>query len=150
MSCADCHMPYTRGGAAKFSSHNIKSPLLMTEASCGASCHTDVTYVVERAKRIQDQVHETVLAAEDALIAAIEALKAAADVNVDESKLAEARVFHREARLRWDSISAENSMGFHNPGEALRILAAAIDMARQAQLKAIAASQAALLASALR
>jgi nitrite reductase (cytochrome c-552) len=150
VSCADCHMPYTRDGAAKFSSHNIKSPLLMAEAACGA-CHTDVAYVVERTKRIQDQVHETMLAAEDALIAAIEALKAAAsDANADQSKLAEARRLHREAQLRWDFISAENSMGFHNPEEALRILAAAIDLARQAQLKAIAASQAALMASALR
>ncbi|MDW8072466.1 MAG: ammonia-forming cytochrome c nitrite reductase subunit c552, partial [Anaerolineae bacterium] len=149
VSCADCHMPYTRDGAAKFSSHNIKSPFLMAEAACGA-CHTDVTYVVERAKRIQDQVHETLSRTEDALIAAIDALKAAAsDASADQAKLAEARALHREAQLRWDFILSENSMGFHNSEEALRILATAIDLARQAQLKAIAASQEALLARAL-
>ena len=32
-------------------------------------------------------------------------------------------------------------MGFHNPEEALRILAAATDLARQAQLKAVLAVQ---------
>ena len=59
-------------------------------------------------------------------------------VNAD--LLGEARDLHREAQLRWDFIAAENSMGFHNPEEALRILAAATDMARQAQIKAIEAA----------
>ncbi|MHB8819858.1 MAG: ammonia-forming cytochrome c nitrite reductase subunit c552, partial [Bellilinea sp.] len=51
----------------------------------------------------------------------------------------EARALHRSAQLRWDFIAAENSMGFHNPEEALRILASATDLARQAQLKAVQA-----------
>jgi nitrite reductase (cytochrome c-552) len=59
---------------------------------------------------------------------------------VDAGLLSEARDLHREAQLRWDFIAAENSMGFHNPEEALRILAAATDLARQAQLKAILAA----------
>ena len=28
VACADCHMPYTRDGAAKFSTHDVHSPLL--------------------------------------------------------------------------------------------------------------------------
>ena len=59
---------------------------------------------------------------------------------VDAGLLDEARNLHREAQLRWDFIAAENSMGFHNPEEALRILAAATDLARQAQLKAVQAA----------
>jgi nitrite reductase (cytochrome c-552) len=43
VSCADCHMSYTRDGAAKFSTHDVKSPLLNAETACGA-CHTDVNY----------------------------------------------------------------------------------------------------------
>ena len=39
-----------------------------------------------------------------------------------------------------DFIAAENSMGFHNPEEALRILAAATNMARQSELKAVQAA----------
>jgi nitrite reductase (cytochrome c-552) len=59
---------------------------------------------------------------------------------MDADLLDEARQLHRQAQLRWDFIAAENSMGFHNPSEALRILAAATDLARQAQIKAILAA----------
>lgn len=137
VACADCHMPYTRDGAAKFSSHDVKSPLLTADKSCGA-CHTNVSYVVDRVHLIQDQVNETMLASEDAIIAAIEAIKtAAADSTADQTVLEEARQLHRSAQLRWDFIAAENSMGFHNPEETLRILATATDLARQAEIKAI-------------
>ena len=140
VACADCHMPYTRDGAAKFSTHDVRSPLLNAETACGA-CHTDVGYVTSRVATIQGQVRETMDATEDALveaIAAIEAASKAADVNAD--LLAEARDLHREAQLRWDFIAAENSNGFHNPEEALRILSVATDLARQAQLKAVQAA----------
>ncbi len=81
------------------------------------------------------------LASEDAILAAVETIKAAAALpGVDKKLLDQARTMHREAQLRWDFIAAENSMGFHNPEEALRILAAATDLARQAQLKAIQAA----------
>ena len=144
VSCADCHMPYTRDGAAKFSTHNVMSPLLNAEAACG-QCHTDVGYVTGRVALIQQQVNETMLATEDAIIAAIEALKiATADVNADQELLNEARALHREAQMRWDFNAAENSMGFHNPEEALRNLAKATDLARQAQLKAIQSSPVAM------
>ena len=38
-------------------------------------------------------------------------------------------------RSRLDFVAAENSMGFHAPQEAARILAEAIDLARQGQIK---------------
>jgi nitrite reductase (cytochrome c-552) len=136
VACADCHMPYTRDGSAKFSNHNVKSPLLDPASSCGA-CHTDVDSVVARANTIQKDTHDTMMKTETALVDAINAIKAAAaDTNVDPAKLEEARKLHRAAQMRWDFIAAENSMGFHNGTEALRILADATDLARQAQLKA--------------
>lgn len=139
VACADCHMHYTRDGSAKFSSHDVKSPLFSPSQSCG-TCHTDVNYAVERVKIIQESVHTTLLATEDALVTAIQAIsRAASDTGVDKAKLEEARKLHRAAQIRWDFVAAENSMGFHNPEEALRILAAATDLARQAQLKAIEA-----------
>ena len=140
VACADCHMPYTRDGAAKFSTHDVKSPLLNAETACGA-CHTDVGYVTGRVETIQKQVNDTMLATEDALVEAIQAIEAASKVStVSADLLDEARNLHREAQLRWDFIAAENSMGFHNPEEVLRILASATDMARQAQLKAVQAA----------
>ncbi len=139
VACADCHMPYTRDGAAKFSTHNVQSPLLNAETACGA-CHTDVGYVTDRVAIIQKQVADTMSATEDALVAAIAAIKAnAANPAANAAVLDEARALHRAAQLRWDFIAAENSMGFHNPEEALRILAAATDLARQAELKAVQA-----------
>jgi len=139
VSCADCHMPYTRDGAVKFSTHNVHSPLLDPARSCGA-CHTDVEYVTNRVQEIQKQVNDTMIATEDAISAAIDAIAAAAaDPKADAAMIEEARQLHRSAQLRWDFIAAENSMGFHNPEEALRILASATDLARQAQLKAVMA-----------
>lgn len=140
VSCSDCHMPYTRDGAAKFSSHDVKSPLLDPEAACG-QCHTDVDYVVGHVATIQAQVNERLLATEEALIQAIDALKVAAVApEVDKTKLDEARKLHRQAQMMWDFVAAENSMGFHNPEETLRILAKSTDTARQAQLMALQAA----------
>jgi nitrite reductase (cytochrome c-552) len=92
-------------------------------------------------KGLAEQVRETMDASEDAITAAIQAIQAAAEApEVDAPLLTEARDLHREAQLRWDFIAAENSMGFHNPEESLRILAVATDLARQAQLKAVLAA----------
>jgi len=140
VACADCHMAYTRDGAAKYSNHDVKSPLLNAEAACG-SCHKDVSYVTARVSEIQKQVATTRDSSEIAIIDAINAIKAAAaNPKADAKLIAEARALHRSAQLRWDFVAAENSSGFHNPEEALRILATAIDLARQAQLKALQAT----------
>jgi nitrite reductase (cytochrome c-552) len=136
VSCADCHMPYVSDGAAKYSSHDVHSPLINPEQSCG-QCHTDVEYVIRRVNLIQDQVAETKIATEDALVDAINAIKiAAANPNADASLLDQARQLHREAQYMWDFLSAENSTGFHNPEYALKICADATNLARQAQMLA--------------
>jgi nitrite reductase (cytochrome c-552) len=140
VACADCHMPYTRNGAMKFSDHNIHSPLLDAEAACG-QCHTDVDYVTGRVNEIQDQVFTAKQATEDALVDAITALQAAAaKTDADPALLDEARQLHRQAQFMWDFVSAENSMGFHNPEYALSILAESTNLARQAQMKAAQAA----------
>jgi nitrite reductase (cytochrome c-552) len=140
VSCADCHMPYVREGAMKYSSHDIMSPLLDPQKSCG-QCHTNVDVVLARVNTIQDTVHTAKIAAEDALIDAITALQAAAaKPDADPVLLEEARTLHRHAQYMWDFISSGNSMGFHNPDEALRILSNAADLARQAQMKAAQAA----------
>ena len=140
VACADCHMPYLRDGAMKYSSHDIMSPLLDPQQSCG-QCHTDVNEVLARVNTIQDTVHAEKTVAEDALIDAITALQAAAaKPGADATLLDQARTLHRDAEFMWDFISSSNSMGFHNPDEALRILQNATDLARQAQMKAAQAA----------
>lgn len=140
VACADCHMPYVRDGAMKYSSHDIKSPLLEAQKSCG-QCHADVDMVLARVKTIQDMVYEAKIEAEDALIDAITALKAAvADSGADAELIGQARQLHRQAQFKWDYISSANSMGFHNPVEALRLLQDATNLARQAQMIAAQAA----------
>jgi nitrite reductase (cytochrome c-552) len=51
-----------------------------------------------------------------------------------EADLATARNFQRKAQFFLDYVEAENSMGFHAPGEALRILTESTDAARLGQL----------------
>jgi nitrite reductase (cytochrome c-552) len=136
VACADCHMPYLREGAMKYSSHDIMSPLLDPQLACG-QCHTDVNAVLGRVSVIQDTVHAAKISTEDALIDAITAIKGAvANPSSDPALLDQARSLHRHAQYMWDFISSSNSMGFHNPDEALRILRNATDLARQAQMKA--------------
>jgi nitrite reductase (cytochrome c-552) len=135
-ACADCHMPYLHDGAAKFSSHDAKSPLLMSEQACG-QCHTDTEYAVARVKVIQDQHAAAKITTEDALIDAINAIKlAAGNANADATLLDQARQLHRKAQFMWDFVSAENSMGFHNPQYSMRLLADSMNFARQAQMLA--------------
>jgi nitrite reductase (cytochrome c-552) len=136
VSCADCHMPYSHDGATKYSSHDVHSPLLNPDASCG-QCHTDTNYVVERVHIIQEQVASTKITTEDAIVDAINAIKAAvAAGNADPALLDQARKLHREAQYMWDIVSAENSTGFHNPEYALETLAESTNRARQAQMLA--------------
>jgi len=140
VACADCHMPYVRDGAMKYSSHDVMSPLLDPYQSCG-QCHTNVDYVLGRAGIIQDEVTNAKISAEDALIDTITALKGAtARSGVDADQLNQARQLDRNAQFMWDFVSAANSTGFHNPDEALRILRNATDLARQAQMKAAQAA----------
>jgi len=146
VSCADCHMPYIREGAAKYSMHDIHSPLLNPELACG-QCHSDSETVVRRVQTIQEQVANTKIATEDAIVDAVNAIKAAvANPSSDAELLDQAREMHRHAQFNWDMVSAENSTGFHNPDYALRLLAEATNYARQAQmLAAQAASDPSLL-----
>lgn len=136
VSCSDCHMPYVSDGAAKYSTHDVHSPLLNPEAACG-QCHTDTDYVVGRVNLIQEQVAATKEDTEDAIIDAINAIKlATANPNADTALLDQARNLHRKAQFMWDFISAENSTGFHNPEYALSVLAESTNLARQAQMLA--------------
>ena len=140
-------MPYVRDGASKYSSHDVHSPLLNPEQACG-QCHTDTDYVINRVADIQKQVAETKLNTEDAIIDAMNAIKAAvAAGNADATLLDEARKLHREAQFMWDFISAENSTGFHNPEYALEVLAKSADLARQAQMLAAHCGDTSLLAT---
>ena len=134
VSCADCHMPYRREGAIKISDHHVKSPLLDVARSC-QTCHRfPEAELLERVAIIQDRTKALMDRAEDALVALIDELQAARAADADGAAVAAAQQLQQKAQWRVDFVNAENSMGFHAPQEAARILGEAIDFARQGQL----------------
>jgi nitrite reductase (cytochrome c-552) len=136
VSCADCHMPYKREGALKISDHHVRSPLLDIARSC-QTCHRfPEQELLARVEAIQDRTHALMDRAEDALVGLIGDLEAARANGAGDAELAPALALQRKSQWRLDFVNAENSMGFHAPQEAARILGEAIDYARQGQLAA--------------
>lgn len=134
VACADCHMPYQRVGALKVSDHHIRSPLLNLNNAC-QTCHPVAEDELRaRAERIQENTHRLRDQAMDALVALIADLKRAREAGRSDAELAIARALQRRAQFYLDFIEAENSMGFHAPQEAARVLGEAIDYARQGQV----------------
>ncbi|MFM9958377.1 MAG: ammonia-forming cytochrome c nitrite reductase subunit c552 [Phycisphaerales bacterium] len=139
VSCADCHMPYVREGAVKVSSHHTRSPLLNIAQAC-QTCHpTGESELLARVETIQDRTKKLMTRAEEACLACVKAIEAAKKGGASDEALKGARDLHRKSQWRLDYVSAENSMGFHAPQEAARILGEAIDYARQGEMAGVMA-----------
>ena len=133
VACADCHMPYQRVGAQKISDHHVRSPLLNINRAC-QTCHRwSESELRERVETIQDRTFEVRNVAMDALIDLIGEIKAAQAAGAPGAQLAAARNSQRQGQFLLDFIEAENSMGFHAPQEAMRVLALSINHIRQGQ-----------------
>ncbi len=130
-------MPYMREGAVKVSDHWVRSPLENVNAACGTCHKQDEQALKDRILTIQNNTAGLLRSAEAALGDAMDAIAAAMAAGATDDQLKEARDLHRKASMRYDFVMSENSTGFHSPQEAARILANAMDMARQAQLAAI-------------
>ncbi len=139
VACADCHMPYVRQGAMKMSSHHVRSPMLNVNQAC-QTCHRfEEKELRGRVEAIQGRTRGLLERAEKAVLALMDAVKQARAAGAGDAALAEALRLHRQAQWRVDFINAENSMGFHAPQEAARVLAEGIDLARQGQIAALTA-----------
>ena len=134
VSCADCHMPYMREGASKISDHWVRSPLLNVNRAC-QSCHrASEEEMKSRVDAIQQRNYDLMERAGAAIVDLIDAIQAAKAQAAPAAGIAAALQAQRHAQWRLDFIAAENSMGFHAPQEAARILGEAIDYARQGQV----------------
>ncbi|MEE4110200.1 MAG: ammonia-forming cytochrome c nitrite reductase subunit c552 [Halieaceae bacterium] len=139
VSCADCHMPYMREGASKVSDHWVRSPLLNVSRAC-QTCHNKAEgELLATVDVIQQKNHDLLQRGGVAIVALIDAIVTAREAGVDEVQLTEAMELQRSAQWRLDFIAAENSMGFHAPQEAARVLGEALDLARQGELSAVRA-----------
>lgn len=137
VSCADCHMPYMRDGATKVSDHWVRSPLLNVNRACQTCHHFSETEILARVDGIQQKNHDLLQRAGKALMDQLDAIKAAKERGASAADLEASLELQRKAQWRLDFIAAENSMGFHAPQEAARVLAEATDYARQGQVAAL-------------
>ena len=133
VACADCHMPYKREGAHKVSDHHVRSPLLNINRAC-QTCHKwPEDELRERVLANQGRTHDMRNLAMDALIEFISDFKNIGTNNIPAETLKVAHDFQRKAQFYLDFVEAENSMGFHAPQEAVRILGESINFSRKGQ-----------------
>lgn len=133
VSCADCHMPYTRVGAMKVSDHHVRSPLLNIANAC-QTCHkASEAELLDRAETIQSRTAFSLGLALDALVELVNDIEARMKAGAGDSELEEARGWHRKASFLIDFVSAENSSGFHADQESVRVLTLALDYCRKGQ-----------------
>jgi nitrite reductase (cytochrome c-552) len=137
VSCADCHMPYLRVGAMKVSDHHVRSPLLNVARACQTCHRISEEELISRAHNIQDKTRSLIDRTSEAYVEMVDAIAAAKAAGVAEVELEPAWKLQRRAQWRLDFVYAENSKGFHASQETARILAEAIDFARQGQLTAL-------------
>jgi nitrite reductase (cytochrome c-552) len=133
VACADCHMPYTRMGGLKISDHQVNSPLLKVNRSCQGCHHFSEEELKQRAEDTQDRFFNLRNNALDALMDLINDISATKD-KASPEQLAKAREYQRHGQFMIDYIMSENSMGFHAPQEAMRILGDAINQCRNGQI----------------
>ncbi len=140
VSCADCHMGYTRtDDKKKISGHWWTSPLKDPDLRACRQCHSDKSpdYLRSRVLFSQQKTYDQLLKAQDLSVKAHEAVRLASEfqgtrpANYDDLMI-QAREMVRKGQFFWDYVSAENSVGFHNPAKALDTLASSQQYSQQA------------------
>ena len=141
VTCADCHMAYTREGSQKISNHNVQNPLNNIEGTCG-QCHTAssdvlqdrVTTINNRFKISRDAALDSVMVLLDMLESTSPTADGPAKFKVADATLKEVRELYRQAGYYADYAYSENSYGFHNPDYLQRVLNQSLDASRKGQV----------------
>ena len=132
-------MPYMRAGATKVSDHWVRSPMLNVNRVC-QTCHRfSEDEMKSRVDTIQQRNYDLMQRGGRAIVALIDAIQAAKGRGATAAQLATALPSQRKVQWRLDFIAAENSMGFHAPQEAARLLGEALDYAREGEVAAVKA-----------
>jgi len=127
VSCADCHMPYTKVGSKKISDHRIMSPLKNDFKAC-QQCHSESPeWLKQQVITIQDRAASQYIRSGYALATVAKLFELthkqqAAGKQIDKNLYDLAKDHYEEGFYRNLFFGAENSLGFHNPTEAMRIL----------------------------
>lgn len=137
-SCADCHMPYTVAGVYKISDHRVMSPVQADMKAC-KQCHAESgDWLKERVFAIQDRTVSLMMRAGYATATTAKLFEIVHKAKeggaaIDEALYEKAKEFYEEAFYRQLFMGAENSVGFHNPPEGLRILGDAVAFATKSE-----------------
>ena len=137
-SCADCHMPYTIAGVHKVSDHRVMSPVQAGMKAC-KQCHAEsAQWLQERVFSIQDRTVSIMIRAgyQCATVAKLFETVHQAQAQgktIDAQLYDKAKEFYEEAFYRSLFMGAENSVGFHNPAEGLRILGDSVAFGTRAE-----------------
>lgn len=138
VACSDCHMPYTKVGTHKVSDHRIMSPLKNDLKAC-QQCHTESPeWLRNQVFSLQDRTMSQFIRSGYATASVAKLFEMAnksqtEGKQIDKDLYALARDHYEEAFYRVVFIGAENSTGFHNPSEAMRILGDAASHAGKAE-----------------
>jgi nitrite reductase (cytochrome c-552) len=135
VSCADCHMSYTREGSVKVADHHVTGPMENINGTCG-TCHTsDESVIRDRVTTIQNRFTQSRDRSLDATVKLIEAIKAATDSgSATAEQIAKAQEYQNLASYYVDYAYSENSFGFHAPDYFQRILSQSLDAATKGRL----------------
>jgi nitrite reductase (cytochrome c-552) len=134
VSCADCHMPYKREGGMKISDHHVRSPMLNVNRACQGCHHFSEEEMKGRVDEIQGRFMSARNLALDALMDLIKDTAQAKAAGATETQLKPVWALQRQAQFYIDLVEADNSAGFHAPGEELKILTEALDLLRKGQV----------------
>jgi len=137
-SCADCHMPYTVAGVHKVSDHRVMSPVQADMKAC-KQCHAQSPqWLQDRVFSIQDRTVSIMIRAGFQCATAAKLFELTHKVQaegktIDAGLYDKAKEFYEEAFYRSLFMGAENSVGFHNPAEGLRILGDSVAFGTRAE-----------------
>lgn len=138
VACADCHMPYTKVGSKKISDHRIMSPMKNDFKAC-QQCHAETPeWLKGQVIAIQDRAASQFIRSGYALARVAKLFELthkeqAAGKEIDKELYDLAKDHYEEGFYRNLFFGAENSLGFHNPTEAMRILGDATMHAGEAE-----------------
>jgi formate-dependent nitrite reductase cytochrome c552 subunit len=129
VECKDCHMVKVEPADGKpYTDHGQRSPRYMADKAC-LTCHTDWSEkeAIYQIDAIQNYTHGKIVKAEYWLAKMIDLYAVAKRAGVSDTVLAKVRAHHDKAHVYWEWWTAENSIGFHNPGQARDSLTRSID-----------------------
>ena len=134
VSCADCHMPYTRQGSAKVSDHQVRSPMLNINRAC-QGCHNVADDEIKgRVETIQSRFIAGKNLTFDGMIQLITDIDKAKKDGTPADRIAQAQAMHRKASFLIDMVVSENSNGFHAPDYMMSLINQAANYVRQGEM----------------